>query len=113
MLGSSSLKDKIVAEELTKGLSEDLGGLYFDLIGRTTLTDAVDILSSMNLALTNDSGLMHVAAAVDTALVALYGPSSPGFTPPLSSKAKVLERENLVEIKPDEVLEALDQTTCK
>ena len=111
LLGSSSPKDKIVAEEVTKGLSEDLGGLYFDLIGRTKLTDAVDILSSMDVALTNDSGLMHVAAAVDTALVALYGPSSPGFTPPLSSKAKVLERENLVEIKPDEVLDALDQTT--
>ncbi len=61
-----------------------------DFCGQTTLPDVVDLLSSTDLAVTNDSGLMHVAAAVDIPLVCLYGSSSPRYTPPDCSHARLL-----------------------
>ena len=60
-----------------------------NLCGKTGLTDAVDLLGAARVAVTNDSGLMHIAAAVDTHVIGIYGPSSPGFTPPLTSRADI------------------------
>lgn len=58
-----------------------------DLGGKTTLADAVDLIAAAQLAVANDSGLMHVAAAVGTPVVGIYGSTSPGDTPPLSERA--------------------------
>ncbi len=61
-----------------------------NLAGRTRLEDAVDLLALAGQAVTNDSGLMHVAAAVGCRLVAIYGSTTPDYTPPLSDRAEVV-----------------------
>jgi heptosyltransferase II len=60
-----------------------------DLGGKTKLGQAIDLMSLCDAVVSNDSGLMHVAAALDKQLVAIYGSSDPYHTPPMSSKAVV------------------------
>ncbi len=63
----------------------------FDLCGKTSLSDTVDILAMAKYVITNDSGLMHIACATDTNVIAIYGSTSTLFTPPLSKKAQTLQ----------------------
>jgi heptosyltransferase-2 len=63
-----------------------------NLCGQTTLGDVVDLLTFARVAVSNDSGLLHVAAAAGAAVVAIYGSSSPQFTPPLTDKAAIVTR---------------------
>jgi len=83
VLGSA--KEQELAASIAQGRAD-----IHDLSGRTRLADVVDLLAAARAAVSNDSGLMHVAAAVDTRLVAIYGSSSPKMTPPLSAQAQVL-----------------------
>lgn len=81
-----SPKDSAVADEI----SALAPGICDNLCGATTLEQAIDLLAMAEFVVCNDSGLMHVAAALERPIVALYGSSSPGFTPPLSDQADIL-----------------------
>ncbi len=82
-----SEKDRSIGEEIAAA-SE---GAATDLCGRTDLASAIDLLSLAEIVVTNDSGLMHVAAGVGRPVVALYGSSSPEHTPPLARSHRIVK----------------------
>ena len=61
-----------------------------DLVGRTTLRELVAVLSLADRVICHDSGPMHIAAALDKPLVAIFGPTDPALTGPYSAAAKVV-----------------------
>lgn len=84
---TGSAKDQEIGDKIVA-----LGNLSTrNLCGSTDLSDAVALLSCASLMVSNDSGLMHIAAALDRPMLALYGSSSPSFTPPLSPHAQILK----------------------
>jgi heptosyltransferase-2 len=82
-----SPKDRVIGAQIQRSS----GARCRDLCGATGLAEAVDLLSLAQVVVSNDSGLMHVAAALDRPMLALYGSSSPSFTPPLSPQAQVVK----------------------
>jgi heptosyltransferase-2 len=84
ILGSPN--DAVIAEEIQTRTQQRC----VNLTGKTTLAEAVDLLSVATYVVANDSGLMHIAAALRCFVIALYGSTSPNFAPPLSDKSVVL-----------------------
>ncbi|MGE5526802.1 MAG: lipopolysaccharide heptosyltransferase II [Rhodospirillaceae bacterium] len=85
LIGSSN--DAAVGEEIERLAP----GAVVNLCGKTALDEAIDLLAAAHLVVTNDTGLMHIAAALGTPLLALYGSSTPTFTPPMSEAATILK----------------------
>lgn len=118
LMGSD--KDRAVTERINS-LSQQV---CRDFAGQTSLAEAIDLMSLTDVVVSNDSGLMHVAAALDKKLIALYGSSDPGFTPPLHKDATIINlnldcspcfkrecplghTQCLVGIKPEQVMAAI------
>jgi len=76
VLGSD--KDNAAGETIAAGSGA------VNLCGRTSLEDVIDVLAACEQAVSNDSGLMHIAAAVGVHVHGIFGSSSPKFTPPLT-----------------------------
>lgn len=84
ILGSE--KDRVIADKIKQQINDNN---CLTLAGETTLQQVMVLLSLARQVVSNDSGLMHVAAAVQTPVVAIYGSSDPNYTPPLNDNAKI------------------------
>ena len=121
-----SAKDSEVAERIRGALPPTTHAHCLNLCGKTSLGQAIDILSQVDAVVSNDSGLMHIAAALGRPLVVVYGSTSPGFTPPLAERVAIeqipvdcgpcFKRECplghmkcLVDLGPERVIASLDQ----
>lgn len=119
-----------LAKKILNQLSRELNPLnklacFFDLT-LTTLAEAIDIMSLAKVVVSNDSGLMHMASALNKPIIAIYGSSPPDFAPPLGDKTKILSKnlsckpcfkrecplghlQCLNSIKPEEVIHSINE----
>lgn len=88
-----SAKDREVTERIRQNLTPEAQAHCFNLAGNTSLTEAVYLLAACDTVISNDSGLMHVSAAVGCKIIAIYGSSSPEYTPPLSDRVEIVNTD--------------------
>lgn len=88
-----SEKDREIAGQIRAAVDPALQDALFNLCGDTSLAEAIDLMSCATAVVSNDSGLMHVAAALQRPLVAVYGSTSPKFTPPLTERVAIVRLE--------------------
>ena len=91
LLGSKN--DRPIAEKIVELVAaHNQSAKPVNLCGETNLVQALDLMSLSACVVSNDSGLMHIAAAIGRPLVALFGSSSPAMTPPMAKVVRLLER---------------------
>lgn len=105
LLGSA--KEAALCDDIATRINQERPKNARNLAGKTDLSQAMALIASSQAMLSNDSGLMHVAAAMGVPQVAVFGSSSPLHTPPLSDKAVVLWLKNEASYQP-----ALDCAPC-
>jgi len=118
-------KDQITAQSIRALVNMSTLDSCVDLTGKTTLLDVVDLLSLSNMVVSNDSGLMHIAAAVGCQTTVIYGSTSPEFTPPLTNNHEIVSlnlscspcfkrdcplkhKACLVDLKPESLIQTLE-----
>lgn len=123
-----SKNDQLAGEAILADINTDSLPNVHNLAGSTDLGQAIDLLGCAGAVVANDSGLMHIAAALDRPIVAVYGSTSPDFTPPLAEKVELLatdiecrpcfkrvcpygHRRCLTELLPEQALRALQALT--
>ncbi|RKF22149.1 lipopolysaccharide heptosyltransferase II [Alginatibacterium sediminis] len=123
-----SAKDQEVTQAIKQAIQQP--EFCFDLAGKTQLAEAIDLMAAASASVSNDSGLMHVAAALGLPLVAVYGSSSPKYTPPLSEHAIHLNtdiecrpcfqrvcplghNQCLTQLEPSRAIDALEQLVVR
>ncbi|MDP2032527.1 MAG: lipopolysaccharide heptosyltransferase II [Polaromonas sp.] len=98
LLGSG--KEAALCEEIAAPVNALQPGRCLNFAGKTTLVQALCAIAAARHVVSNDSGLMHVAAAFGVPQVAIFGSSSPLHTPPLSERAAVLWLKNDTDYQP-------------
>ncbi|MEZ8760748.1 lipopolysaccharide heptosyltransferase II [Vibrio splendidus] len=93
-----SQKDLETCNNIKALVPDELQYRIHVLAGQTSLIEAVDLLGACDTVVANDSGLMHVAAAVGCNVVAVYGSTSPKYTPPLAEKVEIVHTD--IECRP-------------
>ncbi|CAH0534668.1 ADP-heptose--LPS heptosyltransferase 2 [Vibrio stylophorae] len=93
-----SAKDRPVCDAIRNQLTPEQQTHCVNLAGQTSLIEAVDLIAHCEQVVSNDSGLMHVAAAVGCQLVGVYGSSSPKYTPPLAKEFAMVHTD--IECRP-------------
>lgn len=92
VLGSPN--DQQIAQDIQSRIQEEHDAFH-NLVGKTKLADAVDLLAAAEQVVANDSGLMHIASALNRKVVAIYGSTSPRFTPPLGDQTSLVQLKDL------------------
>lgn len=93
-----SAKDQVTTDAIKQKISVENQVHTYDLAGKTNLIEAVDLLGACETVISNDSGLMHVAAAVGCQVIGVYGSTSPQYTPPLADKVAIVHTD--IECRP-------------
>ena len=81
ILGSNN--EKIIGDKIITNKN------MLNLCGKTSITDATDLMHVSEFCVSNDSGLMHLASATNTKSISIYGATSPQLTPPLTKNKKI------------------------
>jgi heptosyltransferase-2 len=111
--------------EICRAVTRTMTHAALDLCGRTTLGEAMALIRQCRGFVTNDSGLMHVAAALEVPTVAVFGSTDPVATGPLGRQTVVLRHDLpcspclkptcttgyrcLLAVEPEEVWEAMER----
>ncbi len=93
VLGAGTKNDAPTVSEIKSYLPDSHKPYFYDIAGKTSIDEALDLIGICKAAICNDSGMMHTVAAVNIPQVCIFGSTSTNYTPPLSNRAVCLESQ--------------------